>query len=49
MSININLNTPNKKGIANILKAIADDIAISSNDTVTVVLEVTFNKSKKEK
>ncbi len=43
MSYRINVKTPNKKEIAAILHAIAEDITVSSNKTVTVDLEVTFN------
>ena len=49
VSININVQTPQKKEIANLLRSIADMIENSSNDTVTVKGEIEFNKSKSKK
>lgn len=49
MSININVKTPQKREIANLLRSVADMIEGSSNDTVTVTSEITFNKSNKKK
>jgi len=48
MSVAIDMQTPNKQQLAQVLKAIADMIATSGNDTVTVNLTVTFNPPKRE-
>ena len=49
VSININVQTPQKKEIANILRSVADMIEKSGNDTVTVKADIDFNKSKSKK
>ncbi|MBA7685890.1 hypothetical protein ES703_94321 [subsurface metagenome] len=46
MSIQMNVNTPNKKPLAELLRAIATMIEASSNQTVTVNATVNFNKCK---
>jgi len=40
----MNINSPSKKQLAEILRAIADLIDGSTNKTVTVILEVQFKK-----
>jgi len=47
MSIQMNISTPNKKPLAELLRAIATVIEISSNQTVSVNATVTFNPCKK--
>jgi hypothetical protein len=44
MSIEIAIKTCDKKEVAEILRRIADLIAISTNQTVDVTLDVRFNK-----
>ena len=48
MSISINMKTPNKEQLSNMLKSVAGIIEISSNDTVTINLKVDFNIKKKD-
>jgi len=43
MSIMINTESPNKKELAELLRAIAAMIETSSNQTVTVNATITFN------
>jgi hypothetical protein len=40
----MNVNSPNKRELAEILRRIADLIEASSNDSVTVILNVQFKK-----
>ena len=47
MSIQINMKTPNKKEIADILRAVSESIEVSVNETVEVDLEVVFTVTKK--
>lgn len=47
MSLQMNINTPNKKVLAEVLRSIATMIAASTNQTVTVNMTVTFNPCKK--
>lgn len=49
MSIRLNTKTPQKKEIANILRAVADWIEASSNQTITIDLNLTFNQGKEAK
>lgn len=49
MSIKINIQTPNKSELAQVLRSIANLIESSSNDTIIVFLEAIFNKSKKKR
>lgn len=44
----MNTKTPKKKEIAKILRAVADWIEASSNQTITIDLNLTFNPCKKE-
>lgn len=46
MSYEIHMKTPNKKELGDVLSAIAEDIKISTNETVTIDLKVKFNASK---
>lgn len=43
MSIRINIKSPSKKELAGLLRAIANMIEVSSNQTVTIDATVTFN------
>jgi hypothetical protein len=47
MSLNTNIVTPNKAELAGILRSVADLVEASSNNTVTVTLNVEFNNDKK--
>jgi hypothetical protein len=47
MSINVNLKTPHKKPLADVLRSIALIIEGSTNETVTVDLRVTLNAKEK--
>ena len=47
MSIQINMKTPTKKEIADILRAVSESIEVSVNETVEVDLEVVFTVTKK--
>ncbi len=49
MSINVSIRTPSKKAVSKIVVAIAEMIAISSNETVDVEMQVKFNADKKKK
>jgi len=46
MSISISVSTPNKNEIAEVLKAIANWIKESSNETILIDLAVTFEAKK---
>lgn len=48
MSVHLNVRTPSKKNLAQVLRAFAGMIEDSSNQTVTVCLDVTFNPREKE-
>lgn len=43
MSIRTDIMSPNKKELADLLRAIARLIEVSSNQTVTVTATITFN------
>jgi len=47
MSVHVNLKSPHKKQLANVLRSIGDMIEASGNDTITVTLEVIFNQREK--
>lgn len=49
MSIQMNIITPNKRPLAELLRAIATMVETSSNKTVTVNMTVTFNPRKEAK
>jgi hypothetical protein len=44
VSVKIDLVTPNKTHLAALLRAVADMIDESSNETVTVTASIQFNK-----
>lgn len=44
MSLKLSSKTPNKKEVSTILRAIADWIETSSNQTITIDLTLIFNK-----
>ena len=48
MSIKTDIMSPNKKELADLLRSIAHLIEVSSNQTVTVTMAITFNPCKKE-
>ena len=48
LSIKINVETSQKKEIANLLRSVADMIENSVNSRVTVMCEIEFNISKKK-
>lgn len=48
MSIELNLSSPHKKPLAKILHAIAEMIEASSNQMISIVGTVTFEKCKDE-
>jgi hypothetical protein len=48
MSIKINVVTPQKRGLAKILHAIAEDLEESTNATVSLILDLTYNTKKKD-
>lgn len=47
MSLNISMKSPSKKEISEILNAVSKLIEVSSNETISIDLELTFNKDKK--
>lgn len=49
MSIEIHMRTPQKKQMAGIFRAIAEDIEASANETISIDLKVTYNKSEAKK
>ena len=48
MSIKIDMKTRNKKQLAALLMDIAALIEVTSNKTVTLVMDLTFNKKEDE-
>jgi hypothetical protein len=48
MSIKINLDTPNKNELAQLLRSIADLIAASNNKSVLIDGAITFQSRKKD-
>jgi len=48
MSIKVAMGTPHKKQVAELLRATAALIEMSSNQTVDVIMTVTFNKCEED-
>jgi hypothetical protein len=48
MSVKIDLISPDKKHLAALLRAVAEMIEESSNETVTVTASIEFNRKKKD-
>ena len=47
MSVTMEMRTPKKAELAQMLKAIADMIAVSGNETVSIDLRLTFDPRRK--
>ena len=48
MSINVNVKTPNKKELAEFMRACAKMVEVSANEYVTLSGHITFDKKDKE-